>query len=520
MMYQKSPIINLIVAFVIVIPLIPFSLNAYDSKFTMDQADRYLQVGMYLEAIGAYRDVADNAVNADMQARAVLRIGDIYSYFLNNYDVALRFYDFVEKNYYSSIHVANAYFNSGMILYEQNRYQEALIQFKEYVKRFPGGDRRMTAHFMIEACMKPPPAKERKRDVVKEIRLDEPIRILIQENLEQIRMGGSSGCEIKDLGERNRIAHVPQGQSVVLTTYHGSITINGNPVRSVGIVFLPKGTGMLTIDNKAYRGKIRVQQSNGKLRVINILNLEQYLYGVVPKEMSPQWHMEALKSQAVAARTYALYQKEKNRNRDYDVYASTASQVYGGYGAEYARATRAVNETRGQILLYRGKLVLAYFHSNSGGVTEDAEQVWTAEVPYLRSVRDDFSAQVSNAEWKQYVDFEGIKRSLSTKGVDVGMIRSIVPADMSPTGRIKKLRIVHSRGETTLTGNHFRIKVDPGVIKSTLFTINNETNGIRLYGRGYGHGVGMSQWGAYQMAKAGYPYTTILQHYYSGVEVR
>jgi stage II sporulation protein D len=236
--------------------------------------------------------------------------------------------------------------------------------------------------------------------------------------------------------------------------------------------------------------------------------------------MSPQWPSEALKSQAVAARTYALYQKEKNRDKDYDVYASTSSQVYGGFGVEKETTTRAVNDTRGKVLRHRGNLILAYFHANSGGVTEDAKNVWTADVPYLKSIRDDFSAQAPNTHWNKYVDLVSISQSLRAKGVDVDTIVELIPTAISPSGRVRNIRIRHNRGQTTLSGNHFRIKVDPKLIKSTLFTIRRSGNGISFYGKGYGHGVGMSQWGAYQMAKAGHPYTNILRYYYSGVEIR
>ncbi|MBT8489472.1 MAG: SpoIID/LytB domain-containing protein, partial [Deltaproteobacteria bacterium] len=142
------------------------------------------------------------------------------------------------------------------------------------------------------------------------------------------------------------------------------------------------------------------------------------------------------------------------------------------------------------------------------------------DVPYLKSVRDDFSAQAPNTQWNKYVDLASVRQSLRTKGVEVGHIFEVIPTEVSPSGRIRKIRIRHSRGETTLSGNHFRIKVDPKTIKSTLFTIHRSGNGISFCGKGYGHGVGMSQWGAYQMATLGHSYANILRYYYSGVEIR
>ncbi|MBN2514783.1 MAG: SpoIID/LytB domain-containing protein [Deltaproteobacteria bacterium] len=518
-MRRTFPAIILVVFFCVA-PLCVSSGYAYNIQHEMKAADTYLKRGMYLEAIGAYRDVADHSADYNMRAKAVLRIGDIYSYFLNNYDGALHHYTFVKTYYGSSIHAANAYFNSGMILYEKNRYQDAIVQFREYLRQFPAGKRRQTAQFMIETCMKPPPAVKKKKEAVKEIHPDEIIRVLIHEGMRQFNIAASASFEIKDPRERNTIMRLPGRRTFVVDAQGDDIRLDGRTLGRDGIAVLPLGNGMLTINGSPYRGKIILKRASGGIDIINVVRLEEYLYGVVPKEMSPQWPSEALKSQAVAARTYALYQKEKNRDKDHDVYASTSSQVYGGFGVEEETTTRAVNDTTGKVLCYGSNLILAYFHANSGGVTEDAKNVWTADVPYLKSVRDDFSAQAPNTQWNKYVDLVSVGRSLRAKGVDVGTIFEIVPAEISPSGRVRNIRIRHSRGETTLSGNHFRIKVDPKLIKSTLFTIRRSGNGVGFYGKGYGHGVGMSQWGACQMAKSGHPYTNILRYYYSGVEIR
>jgi stage II sporulation protein D len=254
--------------------------------------------------------------------------------------------------------------------------------------------------------------------------------------------------------------------------------------------------------------------------VINILDVDAYLYGVVPKEMSPQWHTEALKAQAIAARTYVLYQKGKNKNKDYDVIASTTSQVYGGAGAEMKESNQAVDETKGMVILYNGQLALTYYHANSGGMTEDAKRVWNADIPYLRAVQDEYSIKAPNSSWTLSLSTDTIRSSLNHKGFEIGSIARLVPVDVSPSGRIQKIKIFHGGGESVVKGTDFRIKIDPVLIKSTLFTIVGDEERIHLEGRGYGHGVGMSQWGAYMMAREGYSYNDILKHYYRGVEIR
>jgi stage II sporulation protein D len=271
----------------------------------------------------------------------------------------------------------------------------------------------------------------------------------------------------------------------------------------------------------AYRGEFRIEKNaRGDIDVINVLDVEAYLYGVVPKEMSHQWPLEALKAQAIAARTYALYQKEKSKDKDYDLIATRASQVYGGAAAESARSNQAVDETRGMVLLYNGQLALTYFHANSGGMTEEARRVWNADVPYLKGVRDDYSTKAPGCSWKLSLNIGKIRTALNGKGFDVGQIERLVPLDISPSGRVTKIKIFHGGKESVLTGNDFRLKTDPTQVKSTLFTMTNEGNEIHLEGKGSGHGVGMSQWGAYIMAREGISYGDILKHYYYGIEIR
>ena len=485
----------------------------------MRTADTYLRTGMYLEAIGAYSDIAEHASDDDMRARAVVRIGDIYSYFLNNYEGALAQYSMVVRHFSTSVHAANAYFNIGMILYEKNRYREALAWFEEYLRRYPAGRRTATARFMIGAC-RTPPSPETKTGEPAEVRPDDTIRVLLTENATEVTLTASVPFELRKPDDGTVVLTATGGQRVVAKLRRDSIELNGHSFRVRELVVSVDHDGPVTVNAHSYRGRVRLYRKAGGLSVVNVVRIEEYLYSVVPKEMPPGWPLEALKAQAVAARTYALYQKEKNKNRLFDVFASTASQVYGGYTAENDMTTRAVNETRGHVLLYDGRLILAYFHSDSGGMTEDAKNVWTADVPYLKSVRDSFSVAGPHDRWVYRSGFEEIGRSLKSKGLDIGTIYGLRPVATSPSGRVQTVTIVHSKGETILSGNHFRVNIDPATIKSTLFMFGKGTRGVSLEGRGYGHGVGMSQWGAYNMAKAGHSHVAILKHYYRGVKVR
>jgi stage II sporulation protein D len=490
---------------------------AYNANQAMEEADAFLRNGQYLEAVGAYQDITDVSPDPEMKAKATLRIGDIYSYFLNNNERALEKYGVVIKKYENSMHAANAHFNSGMILYEKNRYKEALNEFKIYLKRYPRGDRRDTAEFMIETCQRPPPPMKEEKPSFKKAK-KENVRVLVATGLQAIRVDSTSVFEVRDDYGKDISGKV---QSAALSISGGNIRLDGRSLSHDRLVIVPLEGQWLKLNGTPYRGELRIAKSaRGDMDVINILDVEAYLYGVVPKEMSPQWPLEALKAQAIAARTYVLYQKEKSKERDYDVIATTASQVYGGAGAESAISNQAVDETRGMVLLYDGQLALTYFHANSGGMTEEASRVWSADVPYLKGVRDDYSAKAPGCSWKLSLNVDKIRTALNKKGLDVGRIERLMPVDISPSGRATKIKIFHGGKESVLSGNDFRLKIDPTRVKSTLFTMTNEGDEIHLEGRGSGHGVGMSQWGAYIMAREGFSYGDILRHYYYGVDLR
>jgi stage II sporulation protein D len=513
---RANQILRYIITFMIFMGSVGYGF-AYNEKQAMNEADAYLKNGQYLEALGAYQDVSDLSSRSELKAGAILKMGDIYSYFLNDHNLALEKYAIVMKKYGSTTHAENALLNAGMILYEKRLYKEALNQFQTYLKKFPRGERKETAEFMIEMCSRPSPVLPEKKHSLHAAK-GETVRVLMMSGVRQIRVESTSLLEVRDADGKDILNRY---QSAIIEIGEGMITLNGAQLSRNGLLIMTAKSDMLSVNGAPYRGNLKIQKrAAGGMDVINILDVDAYLYGVVPKEMSPQWHPEALKAQAIAARTYALYQKGKNKNRDYDVIASTTSQVYGGAGAEMKESNQAVDETRGMVILYNGQLALTYFHANSGGMTEDAKRVWNADIPYLRAVQDEYSIKAPNSSWTLSLSTDTIRYALNDKGFEIGSIERLVPVDVSPSGRIQKIKIFHGGGESVVKGTDFRIKIDPVLIKSTLFTIISDEERILFEGRGYGHGVGMSQWGAYMMAREGYSYNDILKHYYRGVEIR
>lgn len=502
----------------------PWSLPpalAYDGDRTLQEAEGYFKRGLYLEAVGAYREVAYHAPSRDVQARALVRMGEIYGQYLNDPDSATRMFSLVKEKYAKSPAVADAYFNTGMMLYERDRYGEARREFSAYLEKFPKGEKGAMAEFMADACLNPPSRKERQTALSPApASTAVEVRVLLEENRRELSLNAASGFDVTAPGGRS-LTTVPPGHPAVVRVSSGRLTINGTPLSSDEATFAPGRQGTLKLGNRTYRGRLRIKKNPaGTMQAVNILNLEDYLYGVVPREMPPTWSLEALKAQAVVSRTYAIYQLERNRMKDYDICNTTSSQVYGGCVDERAASNRAVDETRGKVLMHNGRIALPYFHSNSGGVTEDAKNVWLVDIPYLKTVQDPYSLQAPNTAWSHYLSLDDIRGALGRNGVDVGSLHGVEPYDTSPSGRVKRVRISGSAGERVINANLFRLHTDPRHLKSTLFTSRGDSRGVLFEGKGSGHGVGMSQWGAYVMAKSGQTYRDILNHYYRGLEIR
>ena len=262
-----------------------------------------------------------------------------------------------------------------------------------------------------------------------------------------------------------------------------------------------------------------VRRGKGFL-VINRVDLEEYVKGVVPAEVSSTWHPEMLKAQAVAARTYALYQQMLSATREYDVAATVQDQVYRGKQGIDAGILRAVEETRGLVVTYQDAPIYAAFSSTAAGLTEDAMNVWSKEYPYLKGVECPFDLASPYYQWKSSFKVDTLEQNLRQQGFSVGTIATMTPLSFSRGGRVATLRILHSGGELILRGEELRKAVGYTIIPSTQFAIESIGRDVVLSGYGAGHAVGMCQWGAKELAELGYPFSTILRYYYPGTELQ
>jgi stage II sporulation protein D len=321
-----------------------------------------------------------------------------------------------------------------------------------------------------------------------------------------------------------------------------------------------------------YRGDIEVRRYQGSdMTVINIVPLQQYLYGVLPGEIEASSHPEALKAQAVAARTYTINSIGKHTSLGFDLCNTTGCQVYKGFSVEAQSANKAVDDTKGQMVTYNGKPAQVFYFSSSGGRTEDVQYVWGSQIPYLKSVEDKYESGRSwNYTWESTYTANEIKQIMLGRNYNLGDILNITIADVSPAGRVTELIIEGTRDErvymkgacrsvlSNLHSQWYTISTDADIMAKALSKKPENTrlvgkavvtaNGTKVMGaskknvtvlgaggkkkavpvipttykftgRGWGHAVGMSQEGAKGMAKAGFKYDEILMHYFQGTKV-
>jgi stage II sporulation protein D len=238
---------------------------------------------------------------------------------------------------------------------------------------------------------------------------------------------------------------------------------------------------------------------------------------VLRAESNERWPIETLKAQAVASRTYAAYQRTISGTRPFHILASVAHQMYAGRVVSESPAWIAVRETAGQVLHWEGELFPAFYHTESGGWTEDPRTVFAARnMPGLKAVRCEFSAGSPHYYWQLDLRLADLSEVLRRNDVGVGAVTAVDVAERTPSLRAVTLLVRGTQGTVRVRGNDLRRMVGYDTLKSTLFAVAVDGEFARFSGRGYGHGVGLCQWGAKGMAEQGYNARQILEFYYPG----
>lgn len=275
----------------------------------------------------------------------------------------------------------------------------------------------------------------------------------------------------------------------------------------------------IKVNGRRYRGVIFIIQKSLILEIINELPLEEYLYGVIKAEINSTWKESAVMAQAIAARSYALKKIRDAPGADYHLSSTNIDQIYRGYEAEDLLAKSAVDKTHGMVITYNGKLAEVYYHNCSGGYITSSKDVWGKELPYLKAKPDEFSTENPYYKWQYRVKTKDLEEILRKKRLSVKEVYEIEVISRDESERVKELKIKYNGGIKSLQGKDFRRLVGWSKIKSTLFWVKREGDSFVFTGRGNGHGVGMSQWGAKKMAEQGYSCKEILEFYYPGTQI-
>lgn len=311
------------------------------------------------------------------------------------------------------------------------------------------------------------------------------------------------------------------GQSYAIRWQNGSFLVGDRKLK--GMTLRLAAEHGFQVMGRKYGGSLELRAGQAGMTLVNVVSLETYLRSVVPEEMPTDWPTEALKAQSVAARSFALKNRGRHASEGYDLCTTTHCQLYTGITSEKMASNAAVRATRGEVLTYGGQPIEALFHTDSGGMTENSEDVWGSYVPYLRAVKD---TPAKTMPWTKTVSKDDLERKLAAKGHSVGKIRSIALSplaighaakDRTSSGRVKTMTVTGTKGTATLSGTTWRSLLG---LKSTLFDAKLAKDAITFTGYGAGHGLGISQWGAERLAAGGASYTEILRHYYSGVTLQ
>lgn len=280
--------------------------------------------------------------------------------------------------------------------------------------------------------------------------------------------------------------------------------------RAIGhsLTLEPADGSFVAWQGKQYRGGLRVVAAQGRLLIVNVLDMEDYLRGVVPSEMQASWPLEALRAQAIAARSYLLASLEPEA--DYDICATTDCQHYGGVAAEHPRSDQAVADTRGLVLTHSGRVATAYYHSDSGGMLASGAEVFGEAASYLPA-QADVSAPSPHRGWQFRLEPGQVAAALAARGLVLGQVTALRVLAYSSSGRVNSAEIIGQAGRAVLSGEELTDLLRGWGFKSTRFKM---VSNLLAQGDGWGHGVGMSQYGAKAMAEAGNRYSQILAFYY------
>ena len=508
----------------------PDPAQEHEARYDINEAAYLIEVGKYMEALENYQSALELSALPKTKIDALLSKATLLSAFLDAPEKALEVYRKVSREYPQAAEIGR--YREGLLLFHLDRLNKAKPVLQKYLKAYPKGKFRFQAEALLEQIKKAPPKptptpEPKPTPIPKPTPTPEPmptpipkptpptvkpvpklmpspeLRVRLCKTTGSATISGTNVCA-KGFGCKSRF---------VVKKTSGVLMVNGSRTSGSEILFESKNPLVVSCGKKKkkVRGNILAKLRKGKLYIINRVDMELYLRSVVPSESYASWPLETLKAQTVAARTYAYYQLRHRKTWVFDVVDDEGDQAYKGMKRETKKTDRAVLETEGQILSYQNKPILAMYSANSGGYTADAGSIFGLSKPYLVAQRDPESLKGKMARWKKTYSVSHVENALNRRRLKIRGLKRIEPAIKGPSGRIIKIRIVADSGTKTVrTRTTLRRALK---LPEILLEIKKENGNFIFDGRGWGHGVGYSQWGSAILGKKT-SYDKILAFYY------
>ncbi len=353
---------------------------------------------------------------------------------------------------------------------------------------------------------------------------EEPaVRVAILQEIPSVRVTVLAPCRLRDLATGAVIGEWPSLKWQQVRAVNPGLKVASIQTESSAVLLETTGDAILRIDARPYRGSlIFARTPAGRLTVINRLGLEEYLVGALASEVGADWPMEALKAHAIVSRTMVAHRIWIQKQSPFDVTADTSTHLYYGAASERERTKAAVEATLGQVLAYQGELLSATFHANCGGHTEDASELWQVkgDPAPLKGRTDPYCQDLKHFRWKTTMPMRGFMEALGQAGKGTGTLQSCEILGRNASGRIRSIRLTGTAGSAVFSGRDFRKRLGSNRLRSLNFTTTLSSRGVTFDGFGWGHGVGLCQWGAYGMARQGKRMEEILGFYFPGAQRR
>jgi len=346
------------------------------------------------------------------------------------------------------------------------------------------------------------------------------IRVALVLNAKEADVSCRGPCALNAEPGGKLIESGPGFRGAKLVAATDGFRLLGRPIKANGFIMRPARDGSLSVGGITYRGELKVvKEQGGRLSIINLVNLEDYLAGVLGSEMPLNWPDAALRAQAIASRSYAVYQMKERKGHAYDLKSTVQDQAYLGMKRETSKSRRIVQETRGIVILYKWRFFPVYFHSTCGGHTEDAGNVFQMRtIGCLQGRPCGYCSASKYYTWRFDIGEAELRKKLSSRIRRLGTIVAVEPLERTKSGRATKVKVVHTRGTSVMDAYEFRRAVGVGLLRGTNFTVKKSGSKFHFSGRGWGHGVGMCQFGAKGLAETGKDCLDILSFYYRDIE--